>query len=277
MNNTEISVKHEPYKVLKIEKVVDEAKDIKTFILRHNLQAKPGQFVLVWIPRIDEKPFSISFQDNERIGITVFGIGPFTKKFNRLSTGDKIGIKGPYGNPFSIEGENIVLVGGGCGSASLAFLADELKKAGKNITFIIGAKSKQHVLYEERMKISDIKTIITTDDGSTGIKGFTTDVLLDLIKEKGNIDMVYTCGPELMMKKVLEICSKNNIPAQFSLERYMKCGIGICGQCCVDDTGIRVCKEGPVLTKDQVNKIKEFGKYHRDASGAKIDFAKKCT
>jgi dihydroorotate dehydrogenase electron transfer subunit len=81
--------------------------------------------------------------------------------------------------------------------------------------------------------------------------------------------MIVTCGPEIMMKKIADLADYHKIPAQFSLERYMKCGVGICGQCCVDNVGWRICKEGPVFWDDEVKLITEFGKYHRDAAGRK--------
>ena len=246
--------------MLEIEKIVDEAKDFKTFIFKHRLKSNPGEFIMVWLPSVDEKPFSISFQDEERFGITVYSIGDFTSKLFKLKQGDKVGIRGPYGNGFSLEGSNIVLVGGGCGSAPLGFLADELKKDGKNITFIIGSRCKK----------ANIKTLVATDDGSFGFKGFTTQVLEDFLS-KNKVDMVYSCGPEIMMKFVVEICSKFNVPCEVSLERFIKCGIGICGSCCIDDTGECVCKDGPVFSGSKVKNLKEFGKYHRSKSGKKVN------
>lgn len=256
--------------MLEIDKIVDEAKDFKTFLFRHKLNAKPGQFVIAWIPRVDEKPFSVSYQDKERFAITVMKVGPFTEKLFKLKPGDKLGIRGPYGNNFTLQGKRVVLVGGGCGTAPMGFLADELKKKGADVSFIIGSKSKQYVLYLDRMKKAGIKTFITTDDGSFGVKGFTTDLLKTFI-EKNNVDFVYSCGPEVMLKPVVEICGKANVPCEVSMERYMKCGFGICGQCCIDPSGVRVCKEGPVFSGQEIGKITEFGSHKRDASGKKVD------
>ncbi len=255
--------------VLPIEKIVDEAEGFKTFLFRHKLNAKPGQFVMLWLPRIDEKPFSISYQDKNRFAITVMKVGHFTEKLFALKEGGKVGIRGPYGNNFKLEGRKVVLVGGGCGTAPMGFLADELKKKGIDVNFMIGAKSKQYLIYLGRMKKAGIRTLVTTDDGSFGIKGFTTELLKKFIG-KNRIDKVYSCGPEIMLKFVAEICEKANIPCEISMERYMKCGFGVCGQCCVDNIGIRVCKEGPVFSGKTIRKIEEFGKYKRTASGKKV-------
>jgi len=254
--------------VLPIDKVVHEAKDFKTFLFRHKINAKPGQFVMLWIPRMDEKPFSISYQDKEKFAVTVFKVGKFTKELFKLNEGDKVGIRGPYGNNFKIEGKKVVVVGGGCGTAPMGFLAEELKRAGKDVNFVIGAKSKDYLLYLERMKKAGIKTFIATDDGTFGLKGFTTDLLKNIL-EKNRIDKVYSCGPEIMLKFVVEMCEKFSVPCEVSMERYMKCGFGICGQCCVDPLGIRVCQEGPVFPGEVVKKISEFAKYKRGASGKK--------
>lgn len=256
-------------KILEIEKIVDEAKDFKTFIFRYKLKALPGQFVMAWIPELDEKPFSISFQDSKRFGITVFKIGKFTKQLFKLKKGDKVGIRGPYGSGFNLRGKRVVLVGGGCGTAPLGFLADELKKIGVEVNFIIGARCKDYVLFFERMKHSGIKTFVTTDDGSSGFKGYTTELLEDFL-EKNHVDMVYSCGPEIMMKNVVDICDRFNVLCEVSLERFMKCGIGICGQCCIDHSGEMVCKDGPVFSGEKVKKMHEFGKYKREKSGKKV-------
>jgi dihydroorotate dehydrogenase electron transfer subunit len=257
--------------VLRISRIVNEAKDLKTFVFRHKLNAKPGQFIMLWLPGVDEKPFSVSYQDDERFAVTVFKIGSFTEKLFELRPGDKAGIRGPYGNPFTLRGQTAALVGGGCGAAPLGFLADELRKRRVKLYYIIGAKTKECLLFETRMKYAGVKTYFATDDGSKGHHGYTTDVLKKLLKKK-KIDMVYTCGPEIMMKIVAEICEKADVPCEISMERHMKCGFGICGQCCIDHSGERVCKEGPVFSGEKIKKIFEFGKYKREASGKKVEF-----
>lgn len=257
--------------VLKVEKVVDEGENLKTIFFNYPLNAKPGQFIMLWLPGAGQKPFSISYQDKKSFGITIFGVGDFTNKLLEIKKGDKLGIQGPYGTGYSLKGKNVALVGGGCGSASLAMLADELKSKGTNVHFIMGAKSKNGLLYMKRYDNKKTNLISCTDDGSFGFKGFTTLALTELLK-KEKIDMIYTCGPEIMMKKVIAISDEFNIPCEISMERYMKCGFGICGQCVVDPLGIRICKEGPVLSKEIVKQITEFGHYKRDASGKKINF-----
>jgi len=255
----------EKQEVLEIKSVVNENKEVKTFFFDKKIKSEPGQFLMVWIPRLDEKPFAVSFENP--LGITVQKIGPFTEEFFKMKKGDKIGIRGPYGNGFKIKGKNICLISGGCGVIPLTLLAEKSKKT--KITAIIGAATKDDLFFVNRLKKYCSKVIVSTDDGSLGERGFPTDVLKNLLK-KEKFDCVYTCGPEILMKKTFEICENNKIECQASLERYMKCGYGICGQCCIDD--IRICKEGPVLNSNQLRKLTEFGVFERDKSGKKVYF-----
>ncbi|PIN87047.1 dihydroorotate dehydrogenase electron transfer subunit [Candidatus Woesearchaeota archaeon CG10_big_fil_rev_8_21_14_0_10_44_13] len=265
-------------KIHSIKRVIDEAKDARTFVFYGQLDSSPGQFVNVWIPGVDEKPYSISYQDDEKFAITCFAVGNFSKSFNGMKEGDKIGIRGPYGTRFTTSGiRNAVLVGGGCGTAPLAFLANELRKRKVNVDFIMGARSNEFLMYHERMVSAGVNVHIATDDGSAGFKGFSTELLDRLLAGKAkDADMIYACGPEIMMKKVIDIADRHGRRCELSLERYMKCGFGICGQCCVDNLGIRVCKEGPVMGKEIVKHIFEFNKYKRDSSGKKVPFYGSC-
>jgi dihydroorotate dehydrogenase electron transfer subunit len=134
----------------------------------------------------------------------------------------------------------------------------------------MGAKSKDEVLFkglvnEILSKVSN-NVIVTTEDGSYGIKGMVTDALKSIMK-KEKFDIIYTCGPELMMKNIYELSVIHSIPIQASLERYMKCGIGICASCCINDK--LVCKDGTVFTENQLSIMLEFGKIYRDKSGRK--------
>lgn len=261
-------IKNDIPQIFTIEKIKQETPQIKTFTFNYNLKAKPGQFIMLWIPGIDQIPLSISKQSKTNFELSVMKVGNGTKKLFTMKVGDKLGISGPYGKEFNIkEKSKIILVGGGCGSAPLRFLAEEAKKKKCKIEFITGANTSKDVLFKKALAGS---CMITTDDGSEGHKGFTTDILEEKLSNKKNqYGKVYTCGPEIMMKKVVDICYKYKIPCEVSLERYMKCGFGVCGQCSVDPEGICICQEGPVFSGSQVRKIKEFGHYFRDKAGIK--------
>lgn len=146
--------------------------------------------------------------------------------------------------------------------ASVSTLIDVLK----NPIIINGARSKEYLIYLKRYKNKNM--IVTTDDGSYGRKGFVTDVLKEVLSSNKKIKMVYTCGQELMMKKVFEICNKHNVELEASLERYMKCSFGICGACMIDDK--IVCIDGPIFNSKQLSKMSEFGSFARLKSGRKV-------
>ncbi|MBI3034203.1 dihydroorotate dehydrogenase electron transfer subunit [Candidatus Woesearchaeota archaeon] len=261
-------------KIIRISGIKDEAEGIKTIFLRHSMVAKPGQFVMLWIPGIDEKPFAVSYSDQKKgeIGLTVAAVGPFSNRLSSMKEGDKVGIRGPYGRGYNLgkNSKQLVMAGGGYGSASLTMLAEEAVSKGCNVKFILGARSKARLVYADRIKklLGSGNLIITTDDGSAGIKGFVTDALKNLFKAQ-KVDRVYACGPDRMLKAVSDICNENKIDCEVSIERYMKCGFGLCGHCCVDPIGIRACAEGPVISSAQAAKISELGSYHRVKSSRK--------
>ncbi|MBN2457679.1 dihydroorotate dehydrogenase electron transfer subunit [Candidatus Woesearchaeota archaeon] len=276
---------------LKIQRIVEEAEDIKSFFFSRSegiindsgymtrsfgekglFSARPGQFVFLWIPRLNMKPFGVSYMSDGEFGVTVCKVGGFTEELFKKKPGDHIGIQGPHGSGFNIKPGKAILVAGGYGVAPLAYLAEELEKIGADVSFIIGAKFEDLLLYRKRFKGSKIKTTWVTDDGSFGKKGYTTTALeQELGKDNSSVDLIYTCGPEVMMKGVIDISDRHDIACEASLERYMKCGFGICGQCCCDSSGVRVCTNGPVFSKEFIKKnISEFGRYKRDSTGNKV-------
>jgi len=249
-------------KILEINKIIDEAKDHKSFFFRHSLNAKPGQFIMVWIPGMDEKPMAVSYQKKNEFAFTCHEVGKFTHALFNLKKGDKVGIRGPYGNCFSAK-NNACVVGGGIGMAPLSTLIEKIK----NPLIINGARSKDQLLYKKRFKNKNM--IVATDDGTCGKKCFTTDILKELLKNKKHkIKIVYTCGPEIMMKKILDICNKYKIEYEASLERFMGCGFGVCGKCMINDKII--CIDGPIFNSKQLSKMSEFGSYARLKSGKKV-------
>lgn len=261
-------------KMLKIIGIIDENPQVKTFYFQHELKSQHGQFVMVWIPGTDQKPLSVSYDDGEKFGLTVFKRGPFTSKLFEMRVDDRVGIDGPYGTFFTIKPYlHYILVAGGYGAAPLAFLADALVSPPARIDFLLGARSTEYIIFENRLsKIKNLKLHLATEDGSRGYKGYVTDLLPNIISADSCKKLVVACGPEQMQKKVLGICNEFDAPCEVSIERYMKCGFGICGQCAVDDLGICMCTHGPVVNRELANKIFEFGKYHRDKTGNKINF-----
>jgi dihydroorotate dehydrogenase electron transfer subunit len=243
-----------------------EAADTKTITFRYPGKMIPGQFFMVWIPGVDEIPMSVSHITPTVKGITFRSIGDATQALYRLKKGDKIGIRGPYGNGFTLAGKRLLFVGGGTGIAMLAPLVEQAYKKRLKSIVILGVRTQDQLFFEDRFRRAGASVLISTDDGSKGYKGFASQVAKDIMtKEK--IDAVYTCGPEQMMKSLL--LSSKTLPFQASLERYMKCALGICGQCCIGK-GLRVCIDGPIFEGKTLRKIKDFGVYRRDAAGRKI-------
>lgn len=253
-------------KIVEISRVINEGKGQKSFFFNEKTDSKPGQFMMIWIPDVDEKPMAVSYYEKDEFAITSQVVGTFTKTLDSLKKGDKVGIRGPYGNGFSAK-SNSVVVGGGVGMASVSALIDKLK----NPVIINGARSKGHLIYLKRYKNKNM--LIATDDGSFGKKGFTTQLLEKTLSDKKNkIKMVYTCGPEIMMRKVLDICNRYKVECEASVERYMACGFGICGKCMVNDR--IVCIDGPVFNSRQLSRMHEFGSFARLKSGKKISLQK---
>lgn len=237
---------------------------------------------MLWLPEVDEKPFGVWRMESGKLNITVSAVGSFSKKLHELKVGDKVGIRGPFGKGFTLPPcekggrgglgggrglKKIALVGGGFGTAPLLGLLQQAKSCQADV--IIGARSKNLIFGEKYAKKLGAKVYISTNDGSCGEKCFSTQLFEKLLQKKC-YDMVYSCGPELMMKAVAEICGKRKTPCELSLERYMKCGFGICGSCAMDSSGWRVCKDGPVIAGKDALKLSEFGKYHRDSVGTRL-------
>ncbi|MCS3921757.1 dihydroorotate dehydrogenase electron transfer subunit [Methanococcus voltae PS] len=268
MKNTETRTLERP-QMCEIKEIIKESPTVKTFILNKEFNFKGGQFAMVWVPEYDEKPFGFSNKN----GFSVANVGRTTSKMHEMQEGELLGIRGPYGNGFETFGDNIIAVAGGIGSAPIIPTVEEFAKQNIDVTTILGGRTKEELLFLDRFENAS-NTIPCTDDGTFGYNGFTTNKLMEILEQRKeeniSTDCLITCGPEIMMKKVVEIAKNYNIPVQLSLERYMKCGIGICGQCSVDDEGYCICKDGPVFWDNKLNMIKEFGKYRRDASGAKI-------
>jgi len=226
----------------RIAKVIEENAKVKTFVLEAAVEADPGQFIMVWLPRVDEKPFSLV--DADPLTITVAKVGPFTERMHRLTAGDRVWFRGPLGQGFALKGERILLIGGGYGVAPLAFLARRAIEAGWRVTVVIGARSEADLLFPQRFAELGCSVILATEDGSAGVRGLATEVAESLL-ERGEVDAVYACGPEAMLNRVLELCRAHGLSCQLSLEEYMRCGLGVCGSC--RRGGMLVCRDGPVF------------------------------
>lgn len=216
-------------------------------------EMKPGQFVQAKVEGSPEtflrRPLSIHDVDYGRntFKLLIQLAGKGTRQLSTLKNGDFLNLVYPLGNSFTmpVQGEKILLVGGGCGVAPLLFLARTLKKNGHVPDILLGFRNKERIIeYEQYLKIG--KVFVTTDDGSVGEKGFVT---AHSLLTENSYRRVYCCGPETMMRAVAEWSKKNDSICEVSLENLMACGFGAC-LCCVVNTvngHLCTCTDGPIF------------------------------
>ena len=245
---------HQIATVTKAEKENDIVTTLTFDLALRNTE--PGQFVMLWFPGNDEKPYGVAGVSPLRISIGARG--EFSKKLCAMKKGDRVWLRGPYGKGFVLKGKKALLVGGGYGFGPLRFLAEEAKRKKISATAICGARSKGLL-----MQPAVCKTIFTTDDGSAGTKGNVLVAMKEEMKES-KYDAVYTCGPERMMAAVAYEAKAHKADCQLLVERYMKCGIGICGHCCMGEK--LVCIDGPMFGLEML-KNPEFCKVWRTKTG----------
>jgi dihydroorotate dehydrogenase electron transfer subunit len=231
-----------------VVKLAEESPKVQTLMLDVHLEAEPGQFVMAWLPGVDEKPFSLVRADP--VMLTIARVGPFTTAVHALSEGDRLWVRGPLGRPFTLPpagaagpGLPLLLVGGGYGVAPLYFLADCALAAGWGVGMVIGARTAADVVFVDRFESLGVPVVVTTDDGSLGQRGVATDAAERLMGQT-TFQALYACGPEPMLKAVEGLARDRELPAQLSYERYMRCGFGVCGSCTRE--GWLVCRDGPV-------------------------------
>jgi len=247
-----------------IRKIIEHGPGVKSFYFDQTFEVQAGQFVNMWIPGVNEKPFSVSHVQDGRIEISVKAYGPFTQRLMKLKVGERVGIRGPFGHGFTLK-NNALLVGGGIGIAPLRLLAQQLHAKHYRFVSLLGAATAYEIIFADAFSALG-SCYFSTDDGSKGRQGVVTESVTEIIK-KEHITFVYAAGPEIMFVKLKELLEPLGLPYEFCMERYMKCGIGICGQCVLDDSGIRLCVEGPVVNREMLQNVSELGKPHRDATG----------
>ena len=220
--------------------------------------AEPGQFVQAAAEGFFlRRPISICEINKEKGTIRlVFEIrGKGTQKLAELNTGDSIDLIAPLGNGFKVlNDKKAICVGGGIGTPPMLSIA---KKYGNNAVVISGFRNMSAVILQDDFKAIGAKNVLCTDDGSAGIKGFVTDALRTEI-ENCKPDIVYSCGPMVMLKNVTAICKEYGIECQVSLEQRMACGVGACLVCVCktvkdgEEFNSHVCKDGPVFDSEEV-------------------------
>ena len=207
-----------------------------------------GQFVNIQLDGMYlRRPISVCDYDDQTLTIVYKVVGKGTEAMSRMAPGTKLDILTGLGNGYdlTLSGENPVLLGGGVGVPPMYNLAKKLVAEGKKVSVILGFNTESEIFYENEFRQLGCDVTVTTVDGSYGVKGFVTDAL------PINYTYFYTCGPEPMLKAVYKATSTSG---QMSFEERMGCGFGACMGCsCKTLTGYkRICKEGPVMKKEEI-------------------------
>ena len=208
----------------------------------------PGQFVNIQLDGLFlRRPISVCDYDGETLTIVYKAVGKGTEKMSRMNAGERLDLLTGLGNGYdlTLSGEKPVLLGGGVGVPPLYNLAKKLIAQGKDVTVILGFNTKSEIFYEDAFQALGCTVLVTTVDGSYGVKGFATDALPE------DYTYFYTCGPEPMLKAVYR---SSVTSGQMSFEERMGCGFGACMGCsCKTLTGYkRICKDGPVMKKEEI-------------------------
>ena len=226
------------------------AKNVYKMVLSGDTSAitSPGQFVNLFVDSCFlRRPISVCDVNGNELTLVYKVVGTGTKLMGRAKAGDEFDTLTGLGNGYdlSLSGENPLLLGGGVGVPPLYMLAKSLVNQGRKVSVVLGFNTKEEVFFEDEFRALGADVTVTTADGSYGVKGFVTDAL------PSDYSYFYTCGPEPMLKAVYK---KTVTPGQFSFEERMGCGFGACMGCsCKTVTGFkRICKEGPVLKKEEI-------------------------
>lgn len=232
---------------MRIRAIQAENARTRTYVLDGALDAAPGQFVMAWLPGVDEKPFSLAGSDP--VMLTIAAVGPFSREIGQLRVGERLWVRGPLGRAYALPAEpsHALLIGGGYGVAPLKFLAQRLLAGGYAVSMIIGARTAEDLLLADAVKRMGVTLWTTTEDGSAGMSGLATDAIPSVVALAGNVDtVVYACGPTRMLQAVALVSTARGLPFQLSWEAQMRCGIGLCGSCEVG-AGWLTCLDGPVF------------------------------
>jgi ferredoxin--NADP+ reductase len=240
------------FEVLEAQDLAPDIRYLRVRAPKIALRRKPGQFVIVRASADGERiPLTIADSDPQAgwIALICQGIGKTTRLLNTAVAGTQIpDVAGPLGMPSRIERfGNVVVIGGGVGTAIAYPTAAALKQAGNRVVVIVGGRSREYVILEDEMRAVSDEVYPTTDDGSYGYHGFVTGPLADLIESGPPIDLVLAIGPIPMMKAVAELTRPNGIETVVSLNPIMVDGTGMCGGCRVEVGGEMkfACVDGP--------------------------------
>lgn len=239
-----MSTTYRKSKIVSNEKVID---NIYKMVCEDENSIKAGQFYMLKIngQTLLPRPISICEKNDGQITFVYAVVGKGTEEFSKLKAGEEIALTGPLGNGFNLENlGKVAIVAGGIGTAPMVEVAKRLREKNKDGVIDIYAGYRDNIfLTEEYEKYAD-KVMVTTNTGKHGHKGFVTEIL-----KPEEYDTVLCCGPEVMMKAVVDMCKEKGTKIFVSMEKHMACGVGACLVCTckTKDGNKRTCKDGPVF------------------------------
>ena len=262
-------------RVVRVLRIVRHGPDVATIWFRDRgcSRAQPGQFVMIYVPGHEEVPMSLSAIGPDGLAsITVRAVGPTTRELVALEPGAILGLRGPFGHGFRPRPgvRRPLLVGAGTGAAPIMPLAERLLASGVRPVFLMAARTRGELFFLARARelLGPGGVEVATEDGSLGFKGLATELAERLLAREA-FDALYACGPELMLVRLLELALEHGLrDVQLSLERLVKCGMGLCGSCSLGP--YRVCADGPVFDLEMLTHpaVKaELGRLWRDECG----------
>lgn len=237
-------------KVLSNEKIVD---GIYKMVCEDENEIKPGQFYMLKLngQTLLPRPISICEKEGNKITFVYAVVGAGTEEFSKLREGEYINLTGPLGNGFNLDKDlgKVALVSGGIGTAPMLEVAKKLRENRPEGIIDVYAGFRDDIYFQEELSKYANKIDITTNTGKYGHKGFVTEIL-----KVEEYDTVLCCGPEVMMKAVVDMCKAKNVKVYVSMEKHMACGVGACLVCTckTKDGHKRTCKDGPVFDGDYV-------------------------
>ena len=236
--------------IFEIIENVQLTKDVVKMVLAGDCShiTAPGQFVNIKLEGYFlRRPISVCDCEGDKLTILYKIVGKGTLAMSKMKAGDKLDILTGLGNGYdlTVAGDKPLLIGGGVGVPPMYMLAKQLVKLGKKVSLIMGFNTAEEIFYKDEFEKLGVKVTVCTVDGTAGIKGFVTDAMIE------DCTYFYTCGPEPMLKAVY---NKSTTSGQFSFEERMGCGFGACMGCsCKTLYGNkRICKDGPVLVKEEI-------------------------
>lgn len=252
-------------RVVTLQRVTHENAVDTTLTFRDDAPVAPGQFYMVWVPGGEEVPMSASVAGaGGRRAVTARNFGETTAQMRRMKAGERLGLRGPFGRGFSMDWTKPLFVGGGAGMASIITAVDAWKAGGRKPVVVVGARGKDDILYERRLKRLGCELHLCTDDGSRGYHGTAVARASELMGKR-SFSHAVACGPERMLVALLAKAKRNRVKVEAAVERLMKCAMGVCDICTID--GHRVCREGPVFDGNFLASSEQFGRLALNAAG----------